>query len=150
MDPTQPNLRRFTRPTLVTLFLIAAAAIMSVLARAQPSDGSTLTAGPQVTAPRGVRIKVQILNASKTSGLAARATRYLRDRGFDVVEAGNSRETLASTRVLDRSGKGDGARLIALALGIPGAQSSLDPATMVDVTVLLGSDWTPPASIFNP
>ena len=42
----------------------------------------------QVRAPEGVRIRVQVLTATKTRGLARRATMLLRDRGFDVVETG--------------------------------------------------------------
>ena len=33
------------------------------------------------------RVRVQVLNATKTRGLARRAMLYLRDQGFDVVEA---------------------------------------------------------------
>ena len=57
----------------------------------------------QVRAPDGVRIRVQILNATKTRGLARRATMLLRDRGFDVVETGTLTQTSDSTRILDLS-----------------------------------------------
>src|SRR6185503_7191863 len=36
-------------------------------------------------APDGVRVRVQVINATNIRGLARRATQVLRDRGFDVV-----------------------------------------------------------------
>jgi len=58
----------------------------------------------EVRAPEGVRIRVQVLNTTKTRGLARRATRLLRDRGFDVVELGTVGPTMDTTLVLDLSG----------------------------------------------
>src|SRR5689334_13104593 len=61
----------------------------------------------QVRAPEGVRIRVQVLHATKTRGLARRATMLLRDRGFDVVETGTLQQTRDTTLVLDLSGHPD-------------------------------------------
>jgi hypothetical protein len=130
--------------------LLVVAVLISVASRGTPDDGSTLADGPRVTAPRGVRIKVQVLNGSGVTGLAARATRYLRDRGFDVVESGNYSEKLDSTLVLDRGGKGEWARLVARALGVPLVETRPDSTRLVDVTVVLGSDWIPPSGAFSP
>ncbi|HWE41360.1 MAG TPA: LytR C-terminal domain-containing protein, partial [Gemmatimonadaceae bacterium] len=68
-------------------------------------------------APEGVRIKVQVLNATRTRGLARRATMHLRDRGFDVVDIGTDANTRDSVLVLDRSGHPEWAKLVARALG---------------------------------
>ena len=43
-------------------------------------------------APPGVRVRVEVLNASRRRGLARRATMYLRDLGYDVVANGNAAE----------------------------------------------------------
>jgi hypothetical protein len=120
------------------------------MARAVPDSGSTIRSGPRVAAPPGQRIKVQVLNASSTPGLAARAVRYLRDRGFDVVLSGNSLSRSDSTVVLDRSGRGDYARLAALAFGVARPRVQPDSMLYVDVTVVLGADWAPPANPLNP
>ena len=102
-----------------------------------------------VVAPAGVRIKVEVQNATATRGLARRATLYLRDRGFDVVAFGNASERRDSTVVLDRSGKADFAALVAKAMKAR-AESRPDSSRYLDVTVLIGSDWRPPALPFYP
>src|SRR5687768_708354 len=71
---------------------------------------------PQERAPEGVRIRVEILNATATPRLALTATRLLRDRGFDVVSIGNS-PPRDSTLVLDRTSHPEWARLVASVLG---------------------------------
>jgi hypothetical protein len=97
-----------------------------------------------------VRIKVQVLNATKTRGLARRATMHLRDRGFDVVDIGTDPNARDSVLVLDRSGHPDWARLVARALGGGQVLSRPDTSRYLDVTVLLGGSWRPPAEPFYP
>lgn len=108
------------------------------------APGSFDDAAYNVVAPAGVRIKVEVLNATATRGLARRATLYLRDRGFDVVSFGNAAERRDSTLVLDRSGHGDRAGLVATAMKAR-AESRPDSSRYLDVTVLVGGNWRPPA-----
>lgn len=100
-------------------------------------------------APAGTRIKVEVLNGTKTPGLARRATRYLRGRGFDVVGAGTNSEPRATTVVYDRSSHPEWARLVARALNAP-VVNRPDSSRYLDVTVILGGDWRPPPLPFNP
>jgi hypothetical protein len=102
-----------------------------------------------VTAPAGVRIKVEVQNATARRGLARQATLYLRDRGFDVVSFGNASERRDSTLVLDRSGHADWAALVATAMKAR-VESRPDSSRYLDVTVLVGGDWRPPALPFYP
>jgi hypothetical protein len=90
------------------------------------------------------------LNATTTRGLAQRATTVLRDRGFDVVEIGNNSERLDSTVVLDRSGHPEWAQRVAAAMGGAQVQSRPDSSRYVDITVLIGAAWRPPAEPFHP
>ena len=106
-------------------------------------------APPDQRAPAGVRIKVEVLNATTTRGLARRATSFLRDRGFDVVGSGTVRAARDSTLVLDRSGHPEWARLVAKALDAP-MESRPDSSRFLDVTVLLGGNWRPPPFPFYP
>ena len=99
--------------------------------------------------PAGIRIKVEVLNATKVPGLARRATIFLRDRGFDVVETGTAGEQRATTLVLDRSNHEEWARLVGRALNAK-VESRPDSTSFLDVTVLLGDDWRPPALPFYP
>jgi hypothetical protein len=103
-----------------------------------------------VQAPAGVRIRVQVLNATPTRGLARRATSFLRDHGFDVVEIATAPQSRDSTLVIDRSGKPEWARLIARALGGVSVESRPDSSRYLDVTVLVGRDWRPPSEPFYP
>jgi hypothetical protein len=107
------------------------------------------SAPPNARAPEGVRIKVEVLNATKTKGLARRATSYLRDRGFDVVGAGTEPGQRATTLVLDRSKHPDWAQLVGKAMRAP-VQTRPDSSRYLDVTVILGADWRPPPLPFHP
>ncbi len=100
-------------------------------------------------APAGVRVRVQVLNATKVRGLARRATLYLRDRGFDVVESGNA-NPLDETVVYDRSGHPDWARRVANAMGGARVESRPDSSRYLDVSVLVGRSWRPPAQPLYP
>ena len=103
-----------------------------------------------VRAPEGVRVRVQVLNATRVRGLARRATLHLRDRGFDVVEVGTTQPVRDSTLVLDRSNHPEWAALVAKALGATRVESRPDTSRYLDVTVLLGDSWRPPAEPFYP
>jgi hypothetical protein len=144
----KPRRRRYGRIILVFLILCGIAWIAwQLLALRQSGGGSS--APEDARAPEGVRIKVEVLNATQTRGLARRATAYLRDRGFDVVGSGNVAEQRANTVVYDRSSHPEWARLVGRAMGAP-VVARPDTSRYLDVTVLLGSDWRPPALPFNP
>ncbi len=100
-------------------------------------------------APENVRIKVEVLNATQTRGLARRATLYLRDRGFDVVGSGNVSEQRTTSIVYDRSSHPEWAKLVARAMNAP-VVSRPDSSRYLDVTVLIGGDWRPPPLPFHP
>jgi LytR cell envelope-related transcriptional attenuator len=104
----------------------------------------------QVTAPPNTRVRVEIINATRTRGLARRATRLLRDRGFDVVTYATSGSTQDSTVVLDRSNHLEWARLVGQALGGARVEARPDTSRYVDVTVVLGTTWRPPPQPFSP
>ena len=88
-------------------------------------------------------IQVDVRNAASVDGLAREATRYLRRRGFDVVDMGNAPPREHSAVVV-RAGTEAYARRVAAALSIDperiesgGPPSDYDP----DVTVYLGGDY---------
>ena len=135
---------------LLALVLAGAGVFASRYYRAAaPLQGSTETAPVESLVPPGVRIKVEVLNATKVRGLARKATFYLRDRGFDVVAMGTAREQRSTTLVLDRSNRPEWAALVGKAFNAK-IESRPDSSRYLDVTVLLGSDWRPPALPFYP
>ena len=114
-----------------------------------PAPDAQAEAPVNAKAPPGTRIKVEVLNATKTKGLARRATLFLRDRGFDVVAIGTAREQRETSLVIDRSKHPAWAQLIANAMGAT-VTSRPDSSRYVDATVLVGSSWSPPAKPFYP
>lgn len=93
--------------------------------------------------PDSTRVKVEVLNATDTRGLARRAMFDLRDAGFDVVYYGNTSERADSTVVRDRSGHGAWAALAAKAMHGATIEESPDSSHFLDLTILVGRNWTP-------
>jgi len=123
------------------LALIAAGSAIGVSLVADVREESPETAD-QVVWSEG-RVRVEVLNVGGVSGMAAGATRKLRDAGFDVVDFGDSRpfDSSRPSEVVDRVGRTDIATAVAEVLGIDNVQSDPDPNLYVDVSVLLGSEW---------
>ena len=78
--------------------------------------------------------------------MARDATRRLRSIGFDVVGFRSARpfDRERPSAVIDRVGRTDVAQAVADALGIDNVQSEPGPNFYIDVSVVLGSEWTPP------
>jgi hypothetical protein len=100
--------------------------------------------------PEGTRVKVEVLNATGTRGLARLATLALRDAGFDVVYFGNTPERRDSTLVLDRSGHPDWAGWAGTVMYPAAVATRADSGRLVDLTVIVGRGWRPPAEPLRP
>jgi hypothetical protein len=92
----------------------------------------------------GERVRVEVMNGGGRAGMARVATGALRDAGFDVVDVGNwtTFEEPVSF-ILDRVGRLETARRAADALGITEVRSEPDTNLYVDLTVIVGRDWSP-------
>lgn len=106
--------------------------------------------GGEVMAPPNTRVRIEVINATRRDGLARRATRLLRDRGFDVVTYTTSSVLQDTTVVLDRSNHPEWAKLVGEALGGARVDARPDTSRYVDVTVVLGATWRPPPQPFSP
>jgi LytR cell envelope-related transcriptional attenuator len=87
-----------------------------------------------------------VLNASGKPGLAKAATRVLRRAGIDVLSFRNAPESgapLDSTRILVRRGSSAAAERVRKALGVGRVVVELDSRRLLDVSVLLGADFSP-------
>jgi hypothetical protein len=100
--------------------------------------------------PVGAHVRVEVLNATDTKGLARRAMLVMRSAGFDVVFFGNSAERTDTTLILDRSGHADWAALASRAMGVARVEEKADSSRFLDLTVLVGRNWTPPLEPLNP
>ncbi len=137
---------------VIALPLLAGATVIGCRAQKQPkgeAPPAVVSDSAVGRAPAGVRIKVEVLNGTRSHGVARRATLYLRGRGFDVVAMGNSGKSQDFTAVLDRSNHPAWARLLADALRARVIERP-DTSRYLDATVLIGSDWTPPPETFYP
>jgi hypothetical protein len=130
---------------IVTAVVAVTATATSLTARRAPLHREM---GPAERAEQ--RVRVQVLNTTKTRGLGRRAMLYLRDQGFDVVEVGTTTPTLDTTVVLDRSRHPTWANEVASSLGVARVESRPDTSRYLDITVLIGSSWRPPAEPFYP
>ena len=101
----------------------------------------------------GVRtraIQLDVRNGTNVPGLAQRVTSYLRSKGFDVVEIGNTDSLgLENTLVLDRTGNREAALRVATALGLDDSHviGRIDRTLYLEVSVHLGNDlrsFSPP------
>jgi LytR cell envelope-related transcriptional attenuator len=126
---------------------VAALAALALTACAKHTTPAT--AGGAVDAP-AERVRVEVVNATKVHGLARRATRYLRAKGFDVVASGTAHDQRDSTLIVDRTNHPVWAGRVARAFGGARVQFSPDSSRYVDITVLLGQSWRPPAEPFYP
>ena len=135
----------------VLLVAVLGASSVALPWRGGPAPLLAAVTGPrEARAPEGVRIRVQVLNTTKTRGLARRATRLLRDRGFDVVELGTVGPTMDTTLVLDLSGHPAWADAVAKVMAPAHTRARRDSSRYLDVTVLVGSSWRPPAEPLDP
>ena len=143
-----------SRPFILLLAGALALVLLAAVARWLGSPAGLPFGGngdtPRRMVPEGTRIRVEVLNATTTRGLARRATLYLRDRGFDVVAIGTATEQRDSTLVIDRAGNAEWARLVSRALGDAPVEIRPDSSGYLDVTVLIGASWRPPAQPFYP
>ena len=156
--PRQSRRKRLAR-FVVALFLVAAIATGGTVWWNSRDDvhtpiGTAFAAQTDslARAPKGVRVRVRVLNATNVNGLAKRATSVLRDHGFDVVEyEGLKQKTPRSaTLVQTHTGHDDWSDRVIRVLGTGATEVRPDSSRYVDLTVILGLDWKAPAQAFRP
>ena len=131
---------------LIATALLGAGAVVGTRRR----GGRAVAAAVAGRAPADMRIRVQVLNATRTRGLARRATMLLRDRLFDVVETGTTSETRDTTLILDLSGHPDWASRTATLFTPSRIERRIDSSRYLDIAIVIGSTWRPPAQPFYP
>lgn len=144
------RLRTAAAALLLLVVLGAATWVLHARQVVRSPLSSVLPGSRAPRAPSDVRIRVQVLNTTRTRGLARRATRLLRDRGFDVVELGTTTPTLDTTLVLDRSGHPEWASAVVAVLQPARAVARPDSSRYLDITVLLGRTWRAPPHPLDP
>lgn len=87
--------------------------------------------------------RLAVLNASSTSGLAARTTDYLKSLGLNVTEPGNAEQYSVYTQIIFYTGKPYTVRFLVELMKIDSLRIRYvnDPTKSVDITIILGDDW---------
>jgi len=136
------------RPALAALIALGVtlASVAAVAVRARPTPRLAVEHAYPIPSTEQ-RILVEVLNATARPSLARAATRVLRRQGLDVVFFGNAEGDARSdsTRVIARRGDRSAAERVARALGQGVVGVRTDTLRRVDVTVVLGEDYHPPA-----
>ena len=89
-------------------------------------------------------IKVEVLNGNGVDGIAAVATDFLREQGFDVVRTDDADRTdYLYTLVKDRTGNLQSARRLAEILNVDTVSviQEINRSLVLDATVILGKDY---------
>lgn len=135
------HLNYFIIGVLAILVTVMSTSFVLRIAVAPPVSASIDNAIAKSTAQEV--IQVNILNACGVSGLASKAKEYLRARGFDVVEIGNSDELIQNSMIIDRLGDAQSAKQVAYALGIQDSLvvSRIDSNVFLRATIMIGSDF---------
>lgn len=90
-----------------------------------------------------VRVSLEILNGTTTSGLARRTKELFEGYGFDVISFGNAESNqIRNTVLIDRRGRPEQARRVAEIIRAERVVTDVAPAeSEADVTIVLGRDF---------
>jgi polyisoprenyl-teichoic acid--peptidoglycan teichoic acid transferase len=120
------------------------AKIAAVVAKLFPAQTSSIVSD----AIKAENARISVLNGTLNSGYAERTAIYLKAHGFNVVQTENApRSDYEHTVVFDSAGKPGtlAALLQTLSLKSSNVQPLASSVDGVDIEVVLGADWKPPA-----
>lgn len=119
-------------------------------AEGTPSTAAAL-ADTSAHAPAGTRVVVRVVNATGIRGLARRATLWLRDFGYDVVDFDSAPKLARQETIIEvHTGHDAWGERVRKAMGVGRVTTRPDTSRYVDLTVFVGSDWQPPAEPLRP
>ncbi len=101
-------------------------------------------ASSELVQTEDLTVAIEVLNGTKTPGLAARTRRLFQDFYIDVISVGNAdNDAYEATVVLDRKGRLENAKKVADIIKCSQIFSRPDPLVdqAVEVTVILGKDF---------
>ncbi len=91
-----------------------------------------------------VSLQINVLNGCGINGVGTTMTKYSRKLGYDVVEMGNYKTfDVEQSMIIDRSGKMNDARELALSLGINSKNviQQFSNDQMVSASIVIGKDY---------
>lgn len=89
-------------------------------------------------------VQIDVLNGCGTGGVGSQMTDFCRAHGYDVVEMGNYKNfALMNTVIIDRSGKPEQARLLAMKAGVSPKNivQQFSDDHLVTASIVIGKDY---------
>ena len=86
-------------------------------------------------------IRVEIWNATRNRDAVEEVTKYLRQKGIDVLTWGYFERTLAHTKIIDRTGNIDSAQYLGKILHCDEIETSLSDSSLTQAVIIIGEDW---------
>lgn len=91
--------------------------------------------------------RLQVLNGAGIEGLAGQTQAWLAQQGLNVIDVGTAdRADYTNTVIVDYTGKPYTVGWLKRTFGVTTIISSADPTSQYDVKVILGRDWSVPAT----
>lgn len=89
--------------------------------------------------PKPAEIKLSVLNATTTVGLAKTAASEIEAMGYNIIKVGNSTKRIAQSEILYKSDQVEAAKVLAAQTGI--TKLTLDNSLVSPIVLLVGADW---------
>jgi len=135
---------RISELTIVALVALNGYLIYTVLTAPALSPSAAPPQDVEID-PSVFQIQVEVLNGCGVPGLGQLATKYLRERGFDVVYISNADHfNYMETVILDRQrsgGPSEAALAVGVAIGTENVIMQSNEERLVDVSVIVGKDF---------
>lgn len=93
------------------------------------------------TSVKSSSIKIELLNGSGDSALLNKATKALKNKGYNVYKTGTTSSTAKTTIVNKKSATTDITSDIKDILGVGSISNSTSSSSTVDITIVLGKDY---------
>ncbi len=104
-------------------------------------DASTISNIQENTSIIKNEIKIEVLNSTKTKGLAAAMKNDLEQKGYVVAKIGDTDDLIYNySRVIDRKGDKNKLEKLASETGISITDSDIDLNYFYDITIIIGND----------
>ncbi|MDD5491802.1 MAG: LCP family protein [bacterium] len=96
---------------------------------------------PVVTDNVATNIRVELWNATRNREAVEEVTKYLRQKGIDVLSWGYFERTLARTKIIDRTGNVNAAHYLGKILHCDEIETSLGDSSLTQAVIIIGEDW---------
>jgi len=150
----------FAWSALATLILIAAGVTGLFLINGNlnftnglPSSTGTPTATPTptptITPTVNPALKITVLNGTTIEGAAGSVATTLQNAGWQNISTANASDTSITKTIVYYSSEANKAAALGVAQSLPGSTIAVTQVYVdsgADITVVIGSDYTPPAS----